>query len=126
MVYLSYWSLAYTDNIRLHCRKTDHTYLNFPGPPYLPGPGTMYLSYPPLVVPGCHCVFKIFHRCFVNIYRYGFKTPARNRDLKLMSFVHIVMSILVYDSFFCSSFFCFNNTNTSVRSFTFSLLITVS
>jgi len=43
-----------------------------------------------------------------------------------MSFVHIVTSILVDDSFFWSSFFCFNNTNTSVRSFIFFLLSTVS
>jgi len=28
-------------------------YFNFPGPLYLPGPGTMYLSYPPLVGPAC-------------------------------------------------------------------------
>ena len=27
---------------------------------------------------GCHCIFKTFHRCFVNIYQYGFKSPARN------------------------------------------------
>jgi len=59
-------------------------------------------------VPGYHCIFKTFRRCFVNVYRYYFKYPARNEDL-----------------FFCSSFFCFNNTNTSVRSFIFSLLTTV-
>jgi len=75
---------------------------------------------------GCHCIFKTFHRCFVNIYRYGFKSPARNGDLKSMSFVLNVTSILVNDSFFfCSSFFCFNNTNTSVRSFIFFLLTTL-
>jgi len=122
--YLLYCQLAYTNSIRLDYRKTDQTYSNFPRPPYLPG--TMYLSYPPLVGPGCHCIFKIFHRCVVNIYRYGFKSPARNGDLKSMSFVHMVTSILVDDSFFCSSFFCFNNINTSVRSFTFSLSKTVS
>jgi len=36
-----------------------------------------------------------------------------------MRFVHIETSILINDSFFCSSSFCFNNTNTSVRSFIF-------
>jgi len=36
---------------------------------------------------GCHCIFKTFHRCFVNIYRIGFKSPARNGDLKSTSFV---------------------------------------
>ena len=54
---------------------------------------------------GCHCIFKTFHRCFVNIYRYGFKSPARNWDLKSMSFVHIVTSILVTDSFFLLKLF---------------------
>jgi len=48
---------------------------------------------------GCHCIFKTFYWCLVNIYRYGFKSPARNRDLKSMSFVHIVTSMLVDDSF---------------------------
>jgi len=28
---------------------------------------------------GCHRIFKTFHRCFVHIYRYGFKSPARNK-----------------------------------------------
>jgi len=42
-----------------------------------------------------------------------------------MSFVHIVTSMLVNDSFF-SSFFRVNNTNTSVRLFIFYLLTTVS
>jgi len=54
---------------------------------------------------GCRCVFRSFHRCVVNIYRYGFKSPARHGDLKSVSFVHIVTSILVNDSFLCSSFF---------------------
>jgi len=61
----------------------------------------------------------------VNIYRYGFKSPARNGDLKSMSFVHIATSTLVNGSFFCSNFFCFNNTNASDRSFIFSLLTTI-
>ena len=68
---------------------------------------------------GCHCIFKTFHRCFVNIYRCGFESPARNGELKSMSFVHSVSSILVDNSFFCPSFFCFSNTNTSVRSLIF-------
>ena len=68
---------------------------------------------------GRHCIFKTFHRCFVNIYRYGVKSPARTEALKSMSSVHIVTSILVNDSFFCSSFFCFNDTNASIRSFIF-------
>ena len=54
---------------------------------------------------GCHCIFKAFHRCFVNIYRYGFKSPARNGDLKSMSFVHDVASVLVNESFFAQAFF---------------------
>ena len=54
---------------------------------------------------GCHCIFKTFRRCFLNIYRYGFKSPARNGELKFMSFVHIVTSILVNDSFFAQTFF---------------------
>jgi len=45
--------------------------------------------------PGYNCICKTFHRCFVNIYRYGFKSPARNGDLKSMSFVYIVTSISV-------------------------------
>ena len=73
---------------------------------------------------GCHCVFKTFHRCFVNIYRYDFKSPARDGDLKSTSSLHIVTSILDNDSFFYSSLFCFNTTNTSIRSFIFSLLKT--
>ena len=68
---------------------------------------------------GCHCIFKTFHRYFVNIYRYGFMSPARNGDLKTVSLVHDVTSILVNDSFFLLKLFCFNNTNTSVRSFIF-------
>ena len=44
-----YWQLAYTDNFSLDCRKTDHARFNFPGRLYLPDPGTVYLSYPPLV-----------------------------------------------------------------------------
>ena len=71
---------------------------------------------------GCHYIFKTFHWCFVNIQ---FKSPARNGDLKSMSFVHIVKSILVNDSFFGPSFFFANNINTSVRSFDFSLLTKV-
>ena len=57
----------------------------------------------------------------MKIYRYGFKFPARNGNVKLqsMSVVHIVTSVLVDDSFF-AQVFCFNNTNTSVRSFIFS------
>jgi len=43
----------------------------------------------------------------VNIYRYGFKTPARNLDLKSKSFVHIVTSILGDDSFFLLMLFLF-------------------
>ena len=39
---------------------------------------------------GCHCIFQTFHRCFVNIYRYGIKSPARNGGLKSMSLVHTV------------------------------------
>jgi len=73
----------------------------------------------------CHCIFKSFHRCFANIYRYGFKTPATNGDLKLMSFVHIVTSILAKDSFFCSSFFCFNNKILQLVYLFFSLFTTV-
>jgi len=41
----------------------------------------------------------------MNIYRYGFKSPARNGDLKSMSSVHIVTSILVTDSFFFAQAF---------------------
>ena len=36
----------------------------------------------------------------MNIYRQGFKSPARNEDLKSMSFVHILTFILVDGSFF--------------------------
>ena len=68
--------------------------------------------------PWCHWIFKTFHRCFVNIYRYGFKSIPR-RDLKSMHFVHNLTSILVNHSFFCWSYFCFDNTNTSIRSFVF-------
>jgi len=69
---------------------------------------------------GCHCIFKTFHRRFVNIYRYGFRSPARNGDLKSVSLVHIVTSILVNDSFFfAQAFFYYNNKNTSFRSFIF-------
>ena len=53
---------------------------------------------------GCHCITKTFHRCFVSIYRYGFKSPARNGDFKSMSFVHIVTSILVNNSIFAQAF----------------------
>ena len=42
-----------------------------------------------------------------------------------MNFFHIVTPTLINDSFFCSSLFYFSNTNTSVRSFIFSLLTTV-
>ena len=56
---------------------------------------------------GCHCIFKTFHRCFVNFYRYGFKSPERNGDLKSMSFVHNVTSILVNDSLFFAQAFLF-------------------
>jgi len=48
----------------------------------------------------CHGIFKIFHRDFVNIYRQCFNSPARNVDLKPMSSLHIMTSILVDDSFF--------------------------
>ena len=49
-------------------------------------------------------MFKTLRPRFVNICRYGFKSQARNEDLKSMNFFHIVTSILVNDSFFCSSF----------------------
>jgi len=78
----------------------------------------------PLRRPWCHCIFKTFHRCFVNIYRHGFKSLARI-DLKSMHFVHVVTSILVNHSYFCWSCFCFNNANTWIRSYIFSLLTTV-
>jgi len=55
----------------------------------------------------CHCIIKAFRRCFMNIYRYGFKSPARNGDLKSMSSVHIVTSILLNDSFFLLKLFLF-------------------
>jgi len=48
---------------------------------------------------GFHCILKTFHRCFVNIYRYGFKSSAGNGDLKSVSFVPIVTSILIDDPF---------------------------
>ena len=55
---------------------------------------------------GCHFLFKTFHQRIVNIYRYGFKSPARDGDLKSMNVVRYVTSTLVNDSFFfCSSFF---------------------
>jgi len=47
----------------------------------------------------CHCIFKTFHRCFVNIYRCGLKSPARNGDFEISYFVHIVTSISANDSF---------------------------
>ena len=53
-----------------------------------------------VVVDGVPLYIQNILRWFVNIYRYVFKPPARNRDLKSMSFVHIVTSILVNDSFF--------------------------
>ena len=34
--------MVYTNSFKLNYRKTDHAYLNFPGPPYLPDPGAMY------------------------------------------------------------------------------------
>ena len=63
-----------------------------------------------VVIAGCsstgfHSIFKTFHRCLVNIYQYGIKSPARNGDLESMSFVPIVTSILVGDSFFAQAFF---------------------
>jgi len=58
----------------------------------------------PLRRPWCRCIFKTFHRCFVNIYRHGFKSLAR-RDLKSMHFVHVVTFILVNHSFFAEAFF---------------------
>jgi len=71
---------------------------------------------PPFRRPWCHCIFKTFHRCFVNIYWGGFKSPARNGELKSMSFVHIVTSILG-----CRFVFLFQLYKhcTSVRSFFF-------
>ena len=54
---------------------------------------------------GFHCILKTFHRCFFNIHRYVFKSPARNGDLHSMSFVHIVTSMLVNDSFFFTQAF---------------------
>ena len=74
---------------------------------------------------GCHCIFKTLHRCFVNIYGYGFESPARNGDLKSVHFVHIVTAICSWRFVFLLKLFWFNNTNTSVRSFIFSLLTTV-
>jgi len=68
---------------------------------------------------GCHCIFKTFHRCFVNIYRYGSKPPARNGVLESVTFVHIVTSILVNDSFFLPKLFV------SIVHFFFSLLTSV-
>ena len=55
---------------------------------------------------GCHCIFKIFHRCFVNIYRYGFKYVFKKWRLEINEFrsycdVHISWRFV----FFCSSFF---------------------
>ena len=44
-------------------------------------------------------IFKTFYRCFVNIYWYGLKSPARNKNLKSVRFVHIVTSILVNQFF---------------------------
>jgi len=93
--------------------------------------GQKFFASPKIAAPvhlwptGYHCMFKTFHRRFVNIYRCSFKPTARNGDLKSMGFVHIVTSILVDDSFCLLKLFCFNNTNTSVRSFTFILLTTV-
>jgi len=61
---------------------------------------------PPRRGPGCQCIFKALHRCFVNIYLYGFKSPERNGDLKSMSFFHNVTSMLVNDTFlFAQAYF---------------------
>jgi len=39
--------------------------------------------------------------------RNSFKSPARNGDLKSMSFIHIVTSMLVDDSYFLLKLFLF-------------------
>jgi len=43
----------------------------------------------------------------MNIYRYGFKSPAKDGDLKSMNVVRYVTSTLVNDSFFFAQAFLF-------------------